>query len=376
VNILNEAAPVLGRRRFLAGLAATGLTACAGTNGPTVSTQSIDVPDPLAAFRLLASAGPDIWAQHLPTATVADAPCTLAVSGGGEDGAFGAGALVGWSQTGTRPKFDIVTGVSTGALIAPFAFLGPEQDDMLRRIFTEYGANDIMKMRPLNAVFSDALYDTAPLADLIAHFTPPEVIDAVAVRHAAGARMFVVTSELDSARAHIWNMGAIAQAGRYDLFRGVMRASSALPGLFSPVDLQFEVGGARYAESHMDGGIHMQFLAIPEFALTQVHSKLGKGSVYVLINNTLDPAPNIVSRSALAISQAALTTNTRAIADAAVDATTLFAHANGLSLSVAAVSPDSGIVFDPSDRFSTAYMNAMYRHGYDRAIDGALWHVM
>jgi hypothetical protein len=365
----------MSRRGVLVGFAATALSACTAPADVTIVTRSITEPDPLARFRLFADAGQDEWSRHLNPPRTDSGLRVLALSGGGEDGAFGAGALAGWTASGTRPEFDMVTGVSTGALIAPFAFLGPDHDDDLRRIFTLHDADDIMTMQPLKAPFSDALYDTTPLARLIAEFTPPAFIQAIAARHAAGARLFVVTSDLDRSRAVVWDMGEVAQAGQYDLFRGIMRASAALPGLFSPVTLKYTAGDATYAETHFDGGVHMQFLAIPEFAYTSSHRKLPGGGLYLLINNTLDPAPTTVSRSALAISQHAFTTSVRANALAEVNATKLFARTNGIDLSVASVDPDAGIVYDSSDRFSSVYMNALYRHGSERGADGTLWNI-
>lgn len=362
-----------GRRSFLMGAGAAALSACTPAGQVTLSTRSASEADPLARLRFFAEDGEDKWLAHLQGMQAARAPNVLALSGGGEDGAFGAGALVGWTARGTRPDFDLVTGISTGALIAPFAFLGPAYDNTLRQIFTEYDADDIMRMQPFQAVVSDALYDTAPLADLIKVYTPPAMIDAVGIQHRAGKRLFVVTSELETAQASVWDMGAIAQAGHYDLFRAIMRASAALPGLFSPVELRYTAQGRTFSETHMDGGVHMQFLAIPSFAFTTAPTKIAGGHVYVMINNTLHPAPVAVSRSALGISQQALTTTTRANALSAVNATQLFGRNNGIKVSVAAINPDSGIVYDPSDRFASDYMNALYAHGFERASLGRLW---
>jgi len=168
-------------------------------------------------------------------------------------------------------------------------------------------------------------------------------------------------------------MGAIAQAGEYDLFRLIMRASAALPGLFSPVKLHYISNGTTYAETHVDGGVHMQFLAIPSFAITTPDQQIAGGRLFVLINNTLNPAPTTTSGSALAVSQQALTTMVRASALSAVQATQLFAHENAIVLSITAIDPDAGIVYDPSERFASAYMNALYDHGFRRAIDFELW---
>lgn len=376
MNQVYRATGTMGRRAFLTGFAATTLSACGG-GAPAPSMRPVPSgTDPLSQFRLFADDGPDVWKKHMQSSQSSSLPAgpnVLALSGGGEDGAFGAGALVGWSQRGDRPDFDLVTGISTGALIAPFAFMGQEYDEALTRVFTQTDVGDIMRMRPFQAVFSNALYDTTPLAALIAVNTPPSFLRAVAARHAAGNRLLVVTSELDSARASVWNMGAIAHAGHYDLFRGIMRASAALPGLFPPVSLSYVAEGKTYTETHIDGGVQMQFLAVPNFAFTTPDQKLEGGHVYVLINNTLNPAPTTVARSALSISQQALTTTGRASALLQVNATQLFAREQGLKFSVASISPTSGVVYDPSDRFSSTYMNALYQHGLARAQSQTLW---
>jgi predicted acylesterase/phospholipase RssA len=376
MNHINSDTSVLGRRQILVGLGATALSACAGSDQTPLLPPAQTGNDPLAQFRIFADAGSEEWQKHLhPSESTQSSagPNVLALSGGGEDGAFGAGALVGWSSRGDRPDFDLVTGVSTGALIAPFAFMGQDYDHVIERVFTQSDASDIMRIRPFKAVFSNALFDTAPLASLIKTHTPPSFLQAIAKRHAEGNSLFVVTSELDSARASVWDMGAIAQAGHYDLFRAIMRASSALPGLFPPVSLRFASNGRTYTETHIDGGVHMQFLAVPSFAFTTPDQKLEGGHIYVLINNTLKPAPGRVSRTALSISQQALTTTGRASAQLSVNATQLFAREQGLQFSVASINSNSGIVYDPTDRFSSEYMNSLYRHGYERAENRTLW---
>ena len=366
----------IGRRHLLIGMGATALSACTRRIEASAPAPVTAANDPLSRFRFFADDGPEEWLKHLhprQSSWSATGPCVLALSGGGEDGAFGAGALVGWTARGDRPDFDLVTGISTGALIALFAFMGQDYDDVLTQVFTQMDASDIMRLRPFQAVFSDALYDTTPLAELIAEFTPPAFLQAVAKRYAAGNDLLVVTSELNSARASVWDMGAIAQAGQYNLFRSIMRASAALPGLFPPVNLSFESNGKTYSETHIDGGVHMQFLAVPSFAFTTPDQKLEGGHIYVIINNTLNPAPASVRRSALSISQQALTTTGRASALLQVNATQLFAREYGLRFSVTSIDPNAGIQYDPSDRFSSTYMNALYQHGKERAQSGSLW---
>ncbi len=364
-----------GRRQVLLGLIACFVAGCSNGTSTPYSTRFVDDPDPLARFRLPADAGAETWARHLhPDAARVDSK-VLALSGGGEDGAFGAGALAGWSASGDRPTFDMVSGVSTGALIAPFAFLGPERDDDLRRIFTQHDARDLMRLSVAGAVLGTALYDTTGLEELMESFVPPAMIDAVAARHAEGRRLFVVTSELATSRAFIWNMGAIAQTGQYALFRAVMRASAALPGLFPPVELEYEHHQTAYRETHIDGGVQMQFLAVPDFEFTSPELHQNHGQIYILINNTLTPTPSAGSHSAIGVSQQAFTAMVRANAQASVNATQLHARKNGLGLFVASIDPDAGIIYDPTDRFSSEYMNALYQHGFQRGSDGSLWDI-
>lgn len=362
----------IARRRVLLGMAATSLSACFSNAEPIAQAREVTDPDPLALFRIDTEAAPSEWAKHLQKPQ-GRSPVVLALSAGGEDGAFGAGALSGWSRTGDRPEFDLVTGISSGALIAPFAFMGSDYDDALKQIFTEHDAGDIMRLRPIQAISNGAIYDTEPLAELIEDYTPDAFIDQIAARHLAGARLLIVTSEVETARAFVWDMGAIAQARQYDLFRSVMRASAALPGMFSPVVLTYQSGGVTYQETHIDGGVHMQFLAFPSFAFMSEDGKPQGGEVYLIVNNTLNPEPTTVSGSALGIAQQALTTMGRASALAAVSAAQMFANENGIALSVTSIDPNAGIVYDPTERFSSAYMGSLFAHGLDRARDQTLW---
>jgi predicted acylesterase/phospholipase RssA len=367
---------LLQRRQVLLGLTASTLSACASTVEPFKPAPTTRETDPFAKFRMDANANAAEWAYHLGKSQNNTDQTVLAISAGGEDGAFGAGALTGWSTTGQRPQFDIVTGISSGALLAPFAFLGSDYDGDITQMYTKLDGDDIMRLRPIQAIFSGSLYDTAPLADLIEYYMPDAFLDKIAARHAAGGRLLVMTSELDSSRAFVWNMGAIAQAGQYNLFRLIIRASSAIPGLFSPVKLQYTSNGVTYQETHIDGGVHMQFLAIPSFAITSPKANISGGRLYVLINNTLNPAPVTTSGSAIAVSQQALSSMIKASALSSVQTAQFYARQNKITLSVTSVDPAAGIVSDPTERFTSEYMNALYKHGYARAIDMDLWQVM
>src|SRR5215831_13927016 len=204
----------------------------------------------------------------------------LALSGGGSDGAFGAGLLVGWSAAGTRPKFDLVTGVSTGSLIAPFAFLGSSHDGELKEVFTTYGLNDIARRRPLVAIAVEAsIADDAPLAHLIEQYVTPDFVAAIAGEYRKGRLPLIGTTNLDAQRPVIWNMGEIAAKGDQDsieLFRKVIRASASIPGIFPPVLVSVEQDGKMYDEMHVDGGVAAQVFIFPtRFDPRTVDKQLG-----------------------------------------------------------------------------------------------------
>ncbi|MAQ45261.1 MAG: alpha/beta hydrolase [Confluentimicrobium sp.] len=363
----------LTRRGVLLGATALGLAGC-GTAPDGLATKSLRAgPSPVTRYRLPVTADLAAWDRHIPARTRAGRPQILALSGGGEDGAFGAGALTGWSATGKRPEFDIVTGISTGALIAPFAFLGADHDPVLRDIFLTHDADDLMQARTLSVIYSNALYDTAPLAALIESYTPPALLRDIAARHDTGARLFVVTTVLESGQGVVWDMGEIARDGQIALFRAVLRASAAIPGLFPPVGIAAERGGVSYGETHVDGGITMPFLALPPAAQSSARAYAPGGHLHVIVNNTLEPEPQTARRSALGVSQQALTAMVRSGSAAALRTARIVARQNGLAVSTASVGTEVGSTWDASDRFAPDYMRRLFDHGYDRARSDRLW---
>src|SRR5262245_15085295 len=182
----------------------------------------------------------------------------LAISGGGDDGAFGAGLLAGWSDRGNRPEFDVVTGVSTGALSAPFAFLGRAYDPQLKAVYTESSAGDIFEKRaPLfGAIAGDALTDNAPLRSMISRRLDETMVRRIAEEYKKGRLLFILTTNLDQGRPVIWNIGAIASSNdpkARELIVEVLLASTSIPVVFPPVMLDVTIGGERYQEMHVDG---------------------------------------------------------------------------------------------------------------------------
>lgn len=233
----------------------------------------------------------------------------LAISGGGAQGAYGAGLLIGWTESGTRPKFTMVTGISTGALTAPFAFLGPEYDDEMKTVYTTTTTAQIAKERGLiKALFNDSIADTEPLKRLIAKYITDDVIAAIGREHRGGRRLFIGTVNLDAGRSVIWNIGAIAVSDypdKADLIHSVMRASAAIPVAFPPIVIPVESEGRWFDEMHVDGGTGAQVFVYPaEANWSKITEKLkvkGKPKVFVIRNAFLDPDYQGVKRSVMPI---------------------------------------------------------------------------
>lgn len=194
----------------------------------------------------------------------------LALSGGGDGGAFGAGVLNGWTLTGDRPEFSIVTGVSTGALIAPFAFLGSEFDEQVREAYLSASPETIY-LRDFFTVFDGitggtALVDNLPLRQRVEAFLTEGVLAKIATAHRQGRRLYISTTNLEAERGVIWDIGEIAisdNPGALKLVHDIMMASSAVPGLFAPGSINVQIDGMRYQELHVDGGVTAQLVLYP-----------------------------------------------------------------------------------------------------------------
>jgi len=304
----------------------------------------------------------------------------LAISGGSDKGAFGAGVLNGWTKTGTRPEFDVVTGVSTGSLIAPFAYLGAEYDQTIADVYTGISPDDIYEKRSIwAAVRSDAMADSAPLARLIEKYMTAELLAKIAAEYERGRWLMVVTSDLDSRRPAIWNMGEIAKVGTPEalaLFRKVLLASASLPGLFPPVLFDVEVDGEPYQELHVDGGVMAQsFLFPPSFtAAVEEQGLMTKRErhVYLIRNAWLQADWAETPRSTLPIwarSNSALFT-----AGGIGDIYRIYSVAERYDMEFnLAVIPDDFHPEHPTE-FDNGFMKALYDFGFEQAAGGYPWH--
>lgn len=306
---------------------------------------------------------------NLPTAYY------LAVSGGGDNGAFGAGLLNGWSETGTRPEFRMVTGVSTGALIAPFAFLGPQYDAALREVYTTMTPDRVFRTRGLSAaLFNDAMADTTPLADVIAKYADEKMFAAIAREYNEGRLLLIGTTDLDAQRPVIWNIGALAASGKpgaLQLFHQILRASAAIPGLFQPVMIDVELDGKKYQEMHVDGGTIAQLFLYPP-ALEANRLLKRKRVAYIIRNARLDPDYVMAERRTINIAGRAI--NTMLAASGHNDVLRIYftSQRDGVDYNLAYIGAD--FTLEKKGEFEQPYMQSLFQYGYEKARSGREWH--
>jgi hypothetical protein len=306
----------------------------------------------------------------------------LALSGGADYGAFGAGFMNGWSQSGTRPVFKFVTGISAGALIAPFAFLGREYDGALKEGFTTVGPGDIYRVRGLSVLWSDSLFDSTPLAELIRKYVDQDILQAVARAHRQGRRLYIGTTDMDADRLVVWNMGAIANSGHpgaLELFRKVILASSSIPLTFPPVLINVTVDGVSYDEMHVDGGVKAQlFFTAATINMVQIRKQLGlpvtpeeSTKLYIVRNATVGPKPESVPRKLNKIMDRSLSQLIEAQARNDLVRVYDFAQKQGFGFYWIAIPKD----YKPQQKelFNTAEMNRLFSIGYNMGLRKNAW---
>ncbi|MFM7243577.1 MAG: patatin-like phospholipase family protein [Planctomycetaceae bacterium] len=309
----------------------------------------------------------------------------LTLSGGGAHGAFGAGMLCGWTERGDRPNFKVVTGISTGALQATPAFLGPDYDPLLRRFYTEITTADIYRKRSaLAAVVADATCDTAPLRRLLDGAIDDRVLAAVAAKHRAGHRLFIGTANMDANEFSIWDMGAIAASGRPDARRryvDVLVASASVPVLFPPVYFDVEVDGRPCREMHCDGGAEAQvflrgFMLDVEDALQNAGLTTGevRGRLFVIRNGRTDDRPGYaaVEPTALSIAEATIEKLFKVSTTSSLYRMYVLADRYGVEFNLRTIPQDFDVGF-PALVFDRAGMNRLFDLGFRTGRDSAEW---
>lgn len=317
---------------------------------------------------------PGEWVTNTPGKDVR----LLALSGGGSGGAFSIGVLSAWTQKGDRPQFDVVTGVSIGALIAPFAFLGSAYDDQLKNLYmSERTARFVDVDWRTAGIFGTSFLKGLALRQMVDEEITPAFLEKIAYEHRNGRRLFVVTTDLDTQRAVTWNMGAIADSGRpeaVNLFRDVLMASAAVPGVFPAVMIKARVGNSTIEEMHSDGGSSMQFFAVPEYALTvrSLHLPQAKRfHIYVIINNALIPEFDNVDNHTLSVMGRAYAVLIKSQTKQGLQALYNFAQRSKSELEIASI--DQQVPYSMLNPFSETYMRTVYMLGYSRTLAGNVW---
>lgn len=304
----------------------------------------------------------------------------LALSGGGANGAFGAGLLAGWTQSGQRPDFQIVTGVSTGAIIAPFAFLGADYDDELLNIYKSTTKDKVYQPKIFSGLVSgSAVSDTTSLKNQIKKHVTPALIDKIAVEYRKGRNLFLVTTHFDAMRPMVWDIGYIAnhrEEDGIDLIRDIILASAAIPVLFPPVAIEWQADGKAFTELHVDGGMTRSVFAYPaKINVAEIDRLRGtkvKRNIYVVMNGNAElryePAPTGV----LGIAERATFGLLQNQANADLERIYYLARRDNIGFQTIEI-PDSFIA-DGSTEFDPIYMKELLKIGYEIGQGGDFWY--
>lgn len=372
------------RATAIAVLCAT-LAACAA-----VPISRTGVPDALAGIATIDAGYPiRFWGDEpLPDAVAADLERALhgyaaqrsgparylTLSGGGHNGAFGAGYLIGWTANGTRPQFDVVTGISVGAMIAPMAFLGPEYDARLQRVFAQLAVDRDRGPGFLGAIFgAPAIESNVPVKRAIAMLIDNHTLSAIAREHERGRRLLVGTTNLDAERPMIWDIGGIAASAlpnRLELVRDIILASAAIPGVFPPVLVNVTAGGRGFDEMHVDGGVTQSVLLFMGTfeALTGGPNRAAGVELSVIYNGAVAPAHDTIGLSTIDVVRRAVPTLLKYQGRTDVAMIASVAEANDVAFRITAIDPEFP---DTLEIFpSTEWLNTLFAHGYEMGYAG------
>jgi len=306
----------------------------------------------------------------------------LALSGGGAEGAFGAGILCGWTKAGTRPQFKLVTGISTGALMAPFAFLGSDYDKTLEEVYTTISSQDIYEPHnPVKILLSLAnlralpsMADTRPLTRLAARMIDAELLQKVAQEHLKGRRLLIGTTQLDAQRLVIWNMGAIAGSGHpqaLELFRKIMVASASIPAMFPPQDFEVQAAGNNFQEMHVDGGTRAQVMLYESSIRLLTDTSRRSRRLYIIRNGQVHAEWQKVKPQLKYIAIRTIDTLLKSQGVGDLFRLYVFAQRDQFDYNLAYIPPDFSP--RPTSSFDTDYMNKLFQFGYQLACCGQPW---
>ena len=317
-------------------------------------------------------------AAQLRTAHAGNPVTILALSGGGAGGAFGAGAVAGLARAGTRPTFDVVTGVSAGALIAPYAFLGPAWDAQLLDAFTGAAGDNLLQSRGLGLIFGSSVYSGRPLRQLIDAYVTDEMIRAIAREAAEGRLLLVATTDVASGQPVVWDLGSIAKNGGPSaraLFRDVLVASASVPGMFPPVIIRVVKNGVNHDQAHVDGAATVPFFVPPALLrTTQSVAGSARAAVFVIVDGSLGEAARTTRLTTRAILSRSIRVGLDHLLLTNLKLTAATARLEGAELQYSSLPADYPLpdVFD----FSARIRRPLFHYAYQCAETGRLWTVL
>ncbi len=307
----------------------------------------------------------------------------LALSSGGANGAFGAGFLAGWTAHGSRPDFKIVTGISTGAIIAPFAFLGSEYDPQLEDLFTSTSTDTLVKFKGIGALFTpESLFESTPMLKRMQKIVDENFLAQVAKEHNKGKRLLIGTTHLDAGRLVVWNMGKIANSGHpnaLSLFHQIILASASIPGIFPPVLIDVEADGNQYDEMHVDGGVKAQFFLMEALVNINKFRKqtlqkvaTAQKEIYVIRNGKIATEPKPVKRNIVDILKRTSDDMTETAVRDSLYRLYTFAEKTGADFNYIGV-PEKYEFIETDEYANEAEMIRLFNEGYQQAIEGPRW---
>ncbi|MGA2190021.1 MAG: patatin-like phospholipase family protein [Steroidobacteraceae bacterium] len=363
---------------------ATALLAGCASFGPVLPTTTTDSGEPAEIAFSVRTLGPDGEFTLRPSAEVArqlqasfgERPLSiLALSSGGSSGAFGAGALVGSTSGGARPEFMVVTGVSAGALLAPFAFLGAEWSAQMTEIFTTGATDDLLQPRVFGVLFGSSVYRGEPLRRLIERYADDDMVAAVAVEASKGRLLLVATTDFASGEPVIWDLGSVALHGGRDakrLFQTLLLASASIPGMLPPVVVKFRSQDRTHVETHVDGAVTLSFFIAPAAAdLPHSTSSTPRAIVRVIINGPLRDPPRRTHANALSIFKRSLSAGLSHMTRATLQSTVDALRQRGIALDYAAIPAlyplSDAFIFEPHTEHS------LFEYAASCAASGRLW---
>lgn len=371
-----------GRRWALVLTAALACTACASLPRLPYTAAEAEAAVVGSDTRSWGDA-PDAAFEKRVRASIAKAsrngqrPAYLTLSGGGGDGAYGAGILNGWTESGRRPEFTIVAGVSTGALIAPFAFMGPRYDATVKDLYTSGVASSLLESPDLvSAIFGASIFSNDRLRELVARYVTPDFVTDVARESERGRMLFVLTTNLDSQRPVLWDMGAIARGNTPDSiqrFRDVLVASAAIPAVFPPILLDADANGRTVQELHVDGSVSANVFTLPRTYLSARDNRSATrgGVIYIVLNTSPKPAFQVTDNITRAVAERTISMGFKEQVRDDLTATYAASRQIGFDFNLTYIDEDgsseSGLGFD------TARMRKLYETGYERGRTGRFW---